>query len=74
MVYDVIFYELDHVVHIYFLRGMTFIHLETWLVIAKMNRCPLDVGGLMGQTTSIPYISNGSWRRRWMKMNRCLID
>jgi len=27
--------------------------------MTKMNWCPLDVGGLMGPTTSIPHISNG---------------
>jgi len=43
--------------------------------MARMNRCPLDEGGLIGPITSIPYISNvqeevverrcpGAW---WMK-------
>ena len=27
--------------------------------MAKMKRCPLDLEGLMGPITSIPYISNG---------------
>jgi len=27
--------------------------------MAKMKRCPIDVGGLIGPVTSIPHISNG---------------
>ena len=54
----VMFDKLDHVRCLHLLQRDSLCLFGEVIVITKINRYPLDEGGLIRPTTSIPHISN----------------